>query len=853
MAGNDTETQPQNRNIIWINDAHPRQLELIGFKAMNLAVAHKINVPVPPGFIITTAAYSQCLNQTGFSPGQFAAASIDEALQMGRTVQHYLMKQDIPSELLTDIRSAYKQLSGGKPMPVVVRPSVIYKNDVDFAKRLRPLLGVKSLIDLEKALKMAWAYMWLDDIIHYRFSKPELRQRWNDVALLIQPLMPIQVSGSALCYLPEKDEQSFLIEAAPGLNEAVSRGVVVPDRFIWQRFLKKASDIVPGNKHLRFAPAEQWAVQETAVEEKQRRKPCLSEFDVQQLGNIAEKLTTGYKRPVHFEWFKTEQHFFVLQMSPAKIQTPEQTRQENWEAPGDSFPYFERPLSPLGWSVLEPLLNSATLNLAQTLNFPENVLPEPRFHLQNHMLMVHSHLRQLFPQQLDHYWGEVADLSPFQRYTQFLRSLVPLQRQWNQVYQNFIHSLEHHWHSPSESQSAEQILEAFEDLQNLGSEFINCLLLNRCLHHLTLVMFTDFAQHYLPEDGVYDILFQGLDSRKNKSFQLLDHYLKEIQNDPERLKLFRQKSPHEIVRQLQLDTQGKAWLAQLMDRFQEVGFYRLGLELLYPSWIEAPQILVQELKNALIHPQRFWDSDLEFQREALENSLKEEFSWLQLRERFFFLSLLHLGQSYTVITEDEPYYLAMLFPHLRTLALTLARYLPLDSPQDIFYLTYTEIREMVLGQINAYKLKTLRELIQARKYKRRITHKLGSSESTGELKALEVKGYAASRGEILGKLRIVTRSEDLSRLQPGEIIVTDYFEVFWEEALQQAGGLIMELGGATSHGAILARHYDIPAVAGVSGALNTLETGLIARLDGSRGVVYAYREEILDAQEEFVL
>ncbi|HEY9839274.1 MAG TPA: PEP-utilizing enzyme, partial [Candidatus Obscuribacterales bacterium] len=179
------------------------------------------------------------------------------------------------------------------------------------------------------------------------------------------------------------------------------------------------------------------------------------------------------------------------------------------------------------------------------------------------------------------------------------------------------------------------------------------------------------------------------------------------------------------------------------------------------------------------------------------------------------------------------------------------RYLPLDSRQDVFYLALDEIREMIQNPMNAYKIKELRELIQARKYKRRITHRLGP-EASGGLKALELRGRPASRGEVLGRVRLVTRSEDLKHLQPGEIIVTDYFEPFWEQALSKAGGLIMELGGTLSHGAMLARHYNLPALAAVEGATKRLSNGLIARLDGSSGHLLAYREEVLEAQEEFI-
>ncbi|MGV3524852.1 MAG: PEP/pyruvate-binding domain-containing protein [Candidatus Sericytochromatia bacterium] len=838
-------------NIVWLQDVTPRQLELVGCKALNLGVATRLRLPVGPGFVITTRAYRSCLEQMGFSPEQLRRLSQDEIQQLARTIQHYFMKQAIPSELLTEIRAAYKQLVPGKDSGVVIRPSVAYPNGVDFAKRLRPILGVKSLIELEKSLKMAWAYMWLDDIIHYRFSQPHLNERWDDLALLIQPLQIPFVSGSLLSYHPESDEQSFVIEAARGLNEAVSRGVLVPDRYIWQRFLKKISQRDVVSKPLRFVMAEQGAVQEVPVEASQREQPALNEADVVVLADHTEKLVAAYQRPLEIEWFKTGNGLQLLQITPIRKPNFESVRSEDWRSPHTLLPYFDKPFSPLGWSFYAPLLHHSLMNLSSRLGFAEGALPEEPFRLQDHTLLLHPGIFTALDQQLQQYWGEVEHLSPLRRLFQFVRELLPLQREWQRHLRQFCEQMQQEWQRDYDNSGAEPLLAHLQVLSQQGQLLFDQLLLVRVLNHLCAVFFADFAQHSLPANGVYDILFQGLPSRLGRSGALLDQYAESILQQPEWVRLFRQQNPHHIVRALQMDEQGQRWLKQLEKDFHHSGFFRIGLEPLYPSWVEAPQMLIRELQQAVIHPERSWDEGLLQQREALERELASGFDWTQQPQRIAFLSLLHLGQAYTGLVQDEPFYLAMLVPRLRSLTLALARYLPLDSRQDVFYLSLDEIREMIQNPMNAYKIKELRELIQARKYKRRIAHRL-APESVGELKALELQGRAASRGEVLGRIRLIGRSEDLKHLQPGEIIVTDYFEPFWEQSLSKAGGLILELGGTLSHGAMLARHYELPAVAAVKDATRLLKNGLVARLDGNSGHILAYQEEVLESQEEFV-
>lgn len=840
-----------NSNIVWLQDAHPRQLELIGFKALNLGVATRLKLPVPPGFVITTAAYRSCLEQMGIDPESMARLDFEAAVQMARTIQHYFFKSAIPSEVLTEIRSAVRQLTQGEDMQLVIRPSLAYGNAVDFAKRLRPFLGIKSLIELEKTLKMAWAYMWLDDILEYRFSHEHLRRRWDDMALIIQPLIQPYVSGSLLSYAPETDDQSFVVEAARGLNEAVSRGVIVPDRYVWQRFLKKVSDRQIVSKPVRFVLAEQWAVQEVPIEPGLREQPSLNEADVESLADCAEKLLAAYQRPLEMEWCKTDQGLQLMQVLPIRQPVFETLRAEDWLQPQEIAPYFEKPVSPLGWSFLEPLLQQALNQAGAALNLPESQLPNPAFKLQDHQVVMHPGVLAAFDQQMQSYWASVAEQAPYRRYGGFLWEAFRRQQDWSRRYKTLLDSFQQIWQQDYESWGVENLLEALTQLSQQTEECFQLALLTRAMSHLSGVMFSDFVQQFLPADGVYDILMQGLPGRLADSSRLLDAYTAEIAQHVGWAKMFRQENPHHVLRALQLDTQGKAWLERLEADFHAKGFFRIGMEPLYPSWVEAPQVLIKELQEALTHQQRYWDDSVVEQRESLEEELAESFDWLHLHQRFFFLSLLHLGQSYTSLAADEPFYLAMCLPRLRALALALARYLPLDSRQDVFYLDLGEVREMIQNPMNAYKIKELRELIQARKYKRRITHRLGP-EAAGGLKALELNGRAASPGEVLGRLRLVTKSDDLRQLQPGEIIVTDYFEPFWEPALTKAGGLIMELGGTLSHGATLARYYGIPALAGVTGATKRLSNGLIARLEAGKGHVLAYREEVLEAQEEFV-
>ena len=77
----------------------------------------------------------------------------------------------------------------------------------------------------------------------------------------------------------------------------------------------------------------------------------------------------------------------------------------------------------------------------------------------------------------------------------------------------------------------------------------------------------------------------------------------------------------------------------------------------------------------------------------------------------------------------------------------------------------------------------------------------------------------------------------VAHLEPGEILIAPSTDPGWTPLFLTAGGLVMEMGGAISHGAVVAREYGIPAVVGVLGATERIITGQQITVDGSNGIV----------------
>jgi pyruvate,water dikinase len=100
----------------------------------------------------------------------------------------------------------------------------------------------------------------------------------------------------------------------------------------------------------------------------------------------------------------------------------------------------------------------------------------------------------------------------------------------------------------------------------------------------------------------------------------------------------------------------------------------------------------------------------------------------------------------------------------------------------------------------------------------------------------DLTGTPASAGTVTGVARVVMDPTG-AKLEPGEILVAPSTDPGWTPLFLTAGALVMEMGGAMSHGSVVAREYGIPAVVGVPNATERIVTGQRITVDGSAGIV----------------
>jgi phosphoenolpyruvate synthase/pyruvate phosphate dikinase len=107
-----------------------------------------------------------------------------------------------------------------------------------------------------------------------------------------------------------------------------------------------------------------------------------------------------------------------------------------------------------------------------------------------------------------------------------------------------------------------------------------------------------------------------------------------------------------------------------------------------------------------------------------------------------------------------------------------------------------------------------------------------------------ISGSPVSPGSAQGRVRVVLDPRQ-ARLLPGEILVCPGTDPSWTPLFLSAAGLVMEVGGMMTHGAVVAREYGIPAIVGVDRATTRLLTGQLIRVNGSSGEIEVLEEPVV--------
>jgi pyruvate,water dikinase len=295
---------------------------------------------------------------------------------------------------------------------------------------------------------------------------------------------------------------------------------------------------------------------------------------------------------------------------------------------------------------------------------------------------------------------------------------------------------------------------------------------------------------------------------------------------------------------------GTSWLTELESFLGEYGHRAVGeSDVMAPRFSEQPEYFLRIIRAHLqSEPGRSSADALRSQEQSRETALQEirrRFSWrlpLWIAFRWWYRRLCR----YLVLREANRHHLMYFTASTRRLLLLAGERLAADGilagRDDIFFLTEDEVRALVRGEGRDWKeLVATRRAEWARHLEQSAPDLVVGQTGSPSLQAAEpssvLRGIAISAGYAEGPVCVIQSPSDASKVKKGDILVAPVIDPAMAPLLGLAAGLVVEMGGTLSHGAIIAREYGLPAIANVRGVTRLLQDGERVTVDASLGEI----------------
>lgn len=327
--------------IKWFDEVSNHDIALVGGK--NASLGEMISqlksaaLPVPFGFALTTAAYTQFLNKNGLEKvifNQLDALDPENLSQLelcSSNIKSLIKKANFDDETTAAIKKAYEQLlNGRKNIRVAVRSSASAEDlpHASFAGQQDTYLHVASFLELMERIKDVYASLFGERAIAYR-AHHKFDHHAAHISVGVQEMVhsDLGVSGVMFSIDPESGfRDAVFINASYGLGESVVSGAVNPDEFMLYKPSLKNKQLVLlnrklGSKATRLVFSGKKALKKENVEQKLAQQFCLSDDDLASLGHMATLIEDHYQRPMDIEWAKDgiTGELFILQARPETI------------------------------------------------------------------------------------------------------------------------------------------------------------------------------------------------------------------------------------------------------------------------------------------------------------------------------------------------------------------------------------------------------------------------------------------------------------------------------------------------------------------------------------------------------
>jgi len=315
--------EPMKR-IVSISDLGKNDIDIAGGKGANLGELVAAGFNVPPGFVLTTAAYdyflenSEIVDRVKDILAKVDASSEPSLQEASASIRELFDHVEIPSDLKDQILSSHKAMFKGKKMGLVAVRSSATAEDLptaSFAGQQDTYLNVESPEELLDKVRKCWSSLFTPRAIYYRITKGFEHSKVK-LAVVVQKMINSEISGIMFTVDPNSEMPHIIIEAGYGLGEALVGGKVTPDTYVVDKFHDKILNKRIAKQNWKLVRGKDGECEKADVPEDLRNVQKMTDEQILALGEIGRNIEAHYDRPMDIEWCIEERTIYVVQARP---------------------------------------------------------------------------------------------------------------------------------------------------------------------------------------------------------------------------------------------------------------------------------------------------------------------------------------------------------------------------------------------------------------------------------------------------------------------------------------------------------------------------------------------------------
>jgi pyruvate,water dikinase len=821
---------------------------VVGGKAARLGELAGNGFRVPPGFCVTVAAFDRFVTGVPSITGlldRLSGLDADDREAIGALsadLRAAFENADMPPDIEAAIRAALSRF--GPERSYAVRSSATAEDlaTASFAGQQDSYLDVVGYREIVHQVKRCWSSLFTDRAIAYRLRN-DFDHSMIHMAVLVQRMVPAQAAGVLFTADPVSGNRRVAtVEAVFGLGDALVSG---------------------------RADADLYRVRDTTVETATiaTGRPVLTDADVLRAVRLGRRIETHLGHPQDIEWCLLDGDFHIVQARPITTLFPvprvEDGRTHVFVSVGHQQMMTDA-MTPLGLSIWQsttrrPMAEAGGrlfVDVTDALQLPASraalvegfLRSDPLTGGALQSIAERDDVLVSLPDRPAEAAVPGAAEPPIPTDPSIVTRLIERS-------QDSLEALKRKIASLAGPALIEFIMADFAELQRIlfAPESTQVIMAGMDAAH----WLNDHLREWLDETNPADVLTQSVPHNvtSEMGLALLD-VADAMRPHPEVVALLERwrDTDGDVLAALGAVPGGRQAQHALRDFLDRYGMRCTGeIDITRPRWSEQPSALVPtivanienfapgEAQRRLETGRRQAESkrhDLLGRLRALPDGAVKAAETEAMIDRVRAFAGYREYPKYGMVSRYFVYKQALLDEAQRLVEAGVLR-----EPDDIYYLRLQELHEVcrthsvderVIDERKA-ALRTYRQLRPPRVLTSDGEAVTGAYRRAG-LPPGALPGLAVSAGTVDGRARVVTDFAS-ARLEPGDILVTAYTDPSWTPLFVGISGLVTEVGGLMTHGAVIAREYGLPAVVGVEGATTLIRDGQRIRVAGTDGYI----------------